>query len=243
MFTNMKLLVIIVSLFTFSKGLEINPKLVVEFLNFYHLNIAVLFYCGSAPRSFIAEMQNEFKYFAVSDITSETFDEKHAENIVKLTYHKQGVIIDLTCEQTGKVFSLFSRSNFFNASYFWLMVSPDLETSTELLRSQNINLDAEITLALINDMETAQLFDIYNPNSRTNGQLVVQPKGSWKESTGFIVSLNEPKYDRRSNLNGIVIHAGIVVAHRGNQTLLKYLESKSLLQRIEGIFAKFLFLR
>ena len=214
-----------VNLVSSIEGLKVNPKTVGDFLNLHNLNDAVTFYCEVSPKDWVAAMRKEIKYFAIFDISSKTFKIKDTEAAMQLTVPRLGVNLDLTCNEAGKVLKEFSLLNYFNASYVWLMMSNDHDKATDLLKAQNINWDAEITLAICGDKEPIELFDIYNPNSKTNGKLILKPKGSYKLATGFNITLTGTKYDRRSNLEGAVIHTGLI-GHQKNQTLIKYLESK-----------------
>ena len=107
------------------------------------------------------------------------------------------------------------------------MIAEDYEESVELLKQQNINLDAEITLVVPdNSTNSLMLFDIYNPCHKNGGILNVTEKGYWNENEGFKVTLTQHKIYRRSNLNGVTFEAGVVATEvPKHQSLLEYMES------------------
>ncbi|CAO1406755.1 unnamed protein product [Diamesa hyperborea] len=151
---------------------------------------------------------------------------------MKIHHRIIGVIFDLTCNETEDIFKGFSSGEYFNASYNWLMIAEDYEESVDLLKQQNINLDAEITLAVPDTSTNAhKLFDIYNPSHKNGGTLNVTEKGYWNENKGFEVTLTQHKIYRRSNLNGITFEAGVVATEvPKHQTLLEYMESDENIQ-------------
>ncbi|CAO1398708.1 unnamed protein product [Diamesa tonsa] len=151
---------------------------------------------------------------------------------MKINHRIIGVIFDLTCNETEDIFKDFSSGEYFNASYNWLMIAENYEESVDLLKQQNINLDAEITLAVPDTSTNAhKLFDIYNPSHKNGGTLNVTEKGYWNERQGFEVTLTQHKIYRRSNLNGITFEAGVVATEvPKHQTLLEYMESDENIQ-------------
>lgn len=210
------------------ESLAVNPKIVTDFLEFHHLHVAVVFYCERAPTSLLTQMQHEFKYSASFELSRGEISKIRLEKAVKLTHPKQGIIFDMECNQTRKVFENFSRIAMFNSSYFWLMLSKDFDVALGILKDQNINLDTEISLAIIENEDYAEIFDVYNPSFKMNGNLVATQKCLWNgnESDGFRVSLFNSKFDQRSNLQGIVIHVGVAASNTLHQTIHQFMKSK-----------------
>lgn len=222
-------LLIFISFFPPNKSFEFSTKLVVDFLKHFNLNVAIVLYCNQSSElidAFGSMVRSEFKYFSFFDISSNVFDTNESLLVMKCDYRQLAVIFDVNCNGTKEVFAECSRLNYFNASYNWLMLTDDFESSLSILKPQNINLDAEITLAVNEEGDEVELFDVYNPNSRTNGELVVQPKGSWNESSGIEISLKGTKFERRSNLNGVTLLTGIIAGVHENQTFEQYMESE-----------------
>lgn len=225
----LKLFIVVISFFSINKSLEINHELFNNFLNYFNLNYGIIFHCESLDNSVWSKVvENEFKYFSFYDISSSEFKLSEIRTVMRVIYHQLGILFDITCNETLEVFYELSRFHFFNASYNWLMVTGNYTTSMELLHAQNINLDAEITLAIIDDQtNNVQLYDIYNPGSTNKGKFIVNKKGSWNVNDKLVITLKGSKFDRRANLNGIFINAGVVASGVGrNQTLQEYLGSK-----------------
>lgn len=221
----------LVSVFTPNKSLEINQNFVTEFMKRLHLNHGIIFFCNGALDIFgwRKTMMKELKYFSFFDISSNYFNLNESWTFMRFTNRRVGIIFELTCSETEEVFGEFSFCEYFNASYNWLMLSNNFNESVELLSAQNINLDAEITLAVRSDIDDiCLLYDVYNPSYKMNGKLIMEPKGTWYEIDGINFTLNGSKFDRRANLHGIQIHSGVVASgDLQNQTLLQYMESQN----------------
>lgn len=172
---------------------------------------------------------NEFEFLSFIDISADNLDKRILINSLKLDHRQIGAAFDLSCNETEQIFEEFSSQSFFNASYNWLMVGESFKELLEFFEGKNINIDAEISLCIIDENGKAQIYDIYNPNSRTNGKIISQIKGNWSESGGFKLLTEGSKFDRRSNLHGVDLHGAVVATSRfmQNQTLIEYMESMS----------------
>jgi hypothetical protein len=211
------------------QSLGVKSKLVADFLEAFDLNEGAIFYCDSQNlEQWKILAMTEFRFLSFIDVSTENLDLNITTTAMKLGYRQLGVVFDLTSSETERVFVEFSRWSFFNSSYNWLMVAAEYERSLAVLEGKSINLDAEISLAILNGSDKVQVHDIYNPNSRTNGKIVSTPKGSWSESDGMKVSLNGSKFERRSNLNGAIITAGVAAttSFMKNRTIDEYMESE-----------------
>lgn len=233
----LKLLFLFASLLTFSpkvsgtkslwKSSNDNVNIFKDILNYFNLSFGIIFYCDSVEADvWIDFTKHEMKYFSFFEVSSPVFNLSNSWNIMRYENRQLGIYFDTSCNETEEIFEEFSRSNFFNASYVWLMMTDDSKSFIKLLSFQNINLDAEITVAVRTDQETTNLLDVYNPNSRTNGEIIIQAKGTWDAINGLNITLTGSKFDRRSNLQGIYIHSGVVAsAVPEHQTLREYMES------------------
>lgn len=204
-----------------NKSLELNPEFILNFLNFNNLRSGICYYCRPLPENWFEIFKTEFINLSYLKIPSA----KKIEDNKTFAFNqpKVGVIFDTTCNETSDLFEQFSSLKVFNGSFSWLMFAESFEATLKMLSSQYINLDADITLAVAISDRSFELFDVYNPNSRTNGQLVVNPIGQWTQENGYNVTKIGTKFERRSNLNGAVYRA-VVIAHPTNTTLIPYLE-------------------
>lgn len=217
------------SVFLFVHGFNLSSKLVSDFLNAFNLNQGVIFYCDFSSIDELKLLaKNELKFLSFFDISTSKLSHKNMKSSLKLDYRQIGVIFDLSCNETNKIFEDFSRWNYFNSSYNWLLMSKNYEKSLEDLKGKNVNLNSEICLAVYDQSRDVEIFDIYNPNPRTNGKIVSKSIGNWSESEGLKLSLDGTKFERRLNLQGAVINAGVVAtaSFMKNRTLIEYMESK-----------------
>lgn len=223
------LLLLLLSLTSFCGAFFVHPKIIPDFLRCFNLSHGIVFFCNATEINDLMNLaKSELKFCSFVDISSHKHNSGFYRSVMRISYRQLGIVFDSTCKKTEKVFEDFSQLNFFNASYNWLIKTEDYGEALKMLSNKNINLDAEISLAVSSGNEEVKLYDIFNPNSRTNGKIVSQPKGTWSEIDGMKISFKEGKFERRSNLNNVYINAGVVAssAFMGNQTLTQYLESK-----------------
>ena len=173
-------------------------------------------------------MIKKIDYF-MAYIGIDTFNLSESKNVMHFDHRSYGIIFDVTCNRTEEVFQVFSENNFFNRSYFWIMQDDNFDHAYNLLSKQNINYDAEITLSIPaenNINNELMLYDVYNPSFKRGGKLNVTDKGKWSFDYGLNITLTQNKIDRRSNLNGLVLHAVVVATGIAqNETFLEFMES------------------
>lgn len=223
----MNLRVILPVFFYFIKSAHcLNTQIVINFMDEIKAQQGVIFFChdSSIVKKFACD--DNLKYYGFFDISRLNYS--NIEAIMRINYHKFAVIIDASCNETKKLFDICSSLSFFNASYNWLMLSSDLNATINLLNHQNINLDAEITLAVADgDKNTSSIFvlyDVYNPSFKYRGKLVITSKGTFEH--GFNWTLKGTKLERRRNLQGIEVNVGVVATGiKDHQTLVEYMES------------------
>ena len=228
----MKLLVFtftLTSVFSLLYGWNLSSKLISDFLNAFNLNQGVIFYCESSNVDELKLLaKNEWKFLSFLNISDSELSHKVFKSSLKLDYRQIGVVFALACFETNKFLENFSRWNYFNSSYNWLMISKNYEESLEALTGKNVRLDSEIHLAVIDEIGEAKIFDVYNPNPRTNGKIISNLIGNWSLSNGLKFSSKGTKFENRLNLHGAVINAGVVAtsSFMKNRTLVEYMESK-----------------
>lgn len=93
--------------------------------------------------------RNDDTWISTVDISNET--EVNFEKFLIRLSSTHLVVSSLMCYQSVKVLSEISKLTMFHGERHWLLFSDSLETSIGILREQNINSDAEITLALTAD--------------------------------------------------------------------------------------------
>jgi uncharacterized protein YqfB (UPF0267 family) len=228
-------LLLVISSFAFNQSLAINQLLVADFLNSFNLKSGVVIYCNPLV---VSDWEGEKFFLAFHDASSSKFKPKDLDKILKFENRRLGVIIDLTCQTEIEL----SKLSVFNSSYNWLVLSESYDKAINILELQNINWDSEVTLAVKNKHEEVLLYDVYKPSSKS--KLIVEPNGVWSKNGRKNIKLKGSRFDRRSDLKGITIHAGVVATRiEKNQTLVQYMESESTESSLTIQFFKQLFTR
>lgn len=62
--------------------------------------------------------------------------------------HRVAVVADLDCPRMGSVLGEVSKRTYFHQRYFWLIFANHVNQSVAMLGEENINVDAEITVAV-----------------------------------------------------------------------------------------------
>lgn len=152
-------------------GKIFHKNLIKNYMDYYHLSSGYLFYCdeykGLSKLNFNVSLYltrtipgsedwfKDFKYdsyyFSFIDLNSNKFREIDIIDLLRLQNRIIAIFVDVECNVTETLFEDVSENNFFNRSYNWLMIGSDFDSAFEVLQSQNINIDAEITLAIQNE--------------------------------------------------------------------------------------------
>lgn len=128
---------------------KLNLNLIKDFLTENHLKICLFLSCEGVVKNvqLFKTAQSEGIWTNVLDISNGTSSLDFDKTFQYSTSHI-AVIIDLKCRQTSEIFSIISKKMWFHQRYFWLIFAPDMDLAHTILENQNINLDAEITLAI-----------------------------------------------------------------------------------------------
>jgi hypothetical protein len=141
------------------------------------------------------------------------------QNLFTYKSHQIGIIYDLRCPQTEQFLKISFQHQIFNASYNWLMFDASKDDAENVLKPQNINWNAEITVAIErNESDDAfPLYDVYNPSFIRGGRLNVTYKGEWSAEVRDLQALATPnKIVSRSNFHGIRFFGSSVVSKNCN---------------------------
>lgn len=98
----------------------------------------------------------------------------------------------------------------FNVSYFWLAATDASEVPTDILRSLPLTVATEFTV-IISKESNYFLYDVYNPSYRHGAQLNVTYMGYWNENEGLKNFLQQYKYKRRQDFNGLMFNFSTLV--------------------------------
>lgn len=128
---------------------DLNPKLITDFLREQHLKIGILFTC-EPDRTVIDLMKvahQQSVYLGSANIRKGV-DGISFDRLFRFVNNPVAVIIDLNCNGTAEILREVSRRIYFHQRYHWLMFSVNETVARNQLANENINFDAEITLAV-----------------------------------------------------------------------------------------------
>lgn len=84
-------------------------------------------------------------WYSFYDISNEPIE---YESLLMRLSHHIGVVIDLNCSEIVEFLREISKRIFFHHERYWLMFSSDLNQTFDVLQKQNINVDAEVSIAI-----------------------------------------------------------------------------------------------
>ncbi|XP_015518459.2 ionotropic receptor 75a-like isoform X1 [Neodiprion lecontei] len=148
------------------------------------------------------------------------------EKVMAATYSQFGVFLDLNCGSEYSEFILTESSKLrtFNDSYIWLLFGENLNESVDLLHDETFSIGTDLVIATPR-LNEYTLYDVYNPAKERGGKLNVTELASWHNETGFNVTLNQEKYQRRANFHGLQLKVIAVTQYRpDDMSIEEYLQ-------------------
>lgn len=159
----------------------------------------------------IENLQHDGLWTNVLDISKETvFTTVDYHRFFGRYSHPPCIILNLECNQTKAFMSEMSKRIFFHHERKWFMLSGSVAEAFDILNKENINFDAEVTLAIPSGEDFYDIYEVYNPSFRRGGRLHIVPMGSWSKEIGWNTT-NLTKIERRHDLNGIAFPTVIPV--------------------------------
>lgn len=130
----------------------LNLKLINDFLQQKRLKFSLILSCDGFNEN--VKLLKSIKdtldvYELIVDISNESMPINY-DDIFYHNIHPIGVIIDLSCDNITEILCECSRKFFFHQNYHWLMIAMSVVHAQKLLYNQNINVDAEISVAIPN---------------------------------------------------------------------------------------------
>lgn len=93
----------------------------------------------------------------------------------------------------------------------WLILGSNLSHVLEILNDDVFTISTDVIIA-VPSANNYILYDVYNPCKDRGGSMNVTRFGTWSNKTGLNVTLNDSKFERRSNLHGMKLKVGVVVS-------------------------------
>lgn len=128
----------------------VNVKLVRHFLMENYIKTAL--YLSCSPVRNVYQLQKDAQslhvYTSSVDIGSASSKNFDYERFFRYFNHRVAVVADLECPTISSVLDKVSNHTYFHQRYFWLIFAQSVRQSEALLGVENINVDAEITVAI-----------------------------------------------------------------------------------------------
>lgn len=135
----------------FSIGFQCdNFDLIRYFLSENSLKVCVLLPCNKKSESINTELVLSLQlngYWA----SMHPLNEETVKNIAHILAYRRvpvGIVTDLDCPLESNFLEAASNLTLFHQNWFWLMFSSSFDDAYEILKGQNINVDAEVTVAV-----------------------------------------------------------------------------------------------
>lgn len=136
---------------TFSVGVQrANFDLIQYFMSENCLKVCILLPCDKKSASINAELvialQLNGYWASMHPLNEETV--KNIADILEYRSVPVGIVTDLSCPLEGRFLEAASNLTLFHQNWFWLMLSDSFDDAYDMLKGQNINVDAEVTVAV-----------------------------------------------------------------------------------------------
>lgn len=125
----------------------VNVKVVHHFLVENYIKTVLHLSC--APLQYVHQLRKDAQALHVLTSSADISGSTSLDYELLFHYHKRmAVVADLECPMISSVFEEVSKRTFFHQRYFWLIFAQSVNQSAAMLRGENINVDAEITVAI-----------------------------------------------------------------------------------------------
>lgn len=222
----MKLLLHIFLIFAFAtRQYCCNVHLIKDYLKANYLTTLLWVSCEPTPIETLTALHGI--WINVWDIADESaLTDFNYDKFFGRYSQPHAAVLNLECNQTNSFMTQASKRILFHNERYWLMFNSNLHQAVDVLSRQNINVDAEIILALSligNDAEEVknyELYEAFNPSSVRGGRINITQLGYWNRTDGFNIPVKQTKIERRRNLRGIILPSVISVTCSRNMNLL-----------------------
>lgn len=167
----------------------------------------------------ISTLQHQEIWTNVWDFSKSSLLEADYERFFIRLSNTDCVVVDLDYNETIPLMKEFSNRILFHYERNWLIFSSHFNKSFDILSQQNINVDADVSLAIPvvspeKNNHNYDIYEVYNPSSQHGCRLNVTRMGYWSQSTGLHLLFKQTKIERRRNLQGITFTSVITVSER-----------------------------
>lgn len=202
---------IIVTIIT--SGFSSNIMLLKDYIQANYITVVLFVTCEKDNEVFktLEDLQHQGLFTNFWDIsTGVALNDFNYHKFFNRYSHSPCVVINLECNQTKSFLVEMSKRIFFHHERKWLMLSESLKQAFDMLDEQNINFDAEITLAIPAGQDLYNIYEVFNPSHSRGGRLNIATLGGWSNENG-LSTVKQTKLERRHDLNGITFPTVIPV--------------------------------
>lgn len=127
---------------------KVHPKLVRHFLLENYIKNVLFLSCASPQEvhNLRKDIQSLHMWTVSADINGDI--NLNYERLFAYKNHRMAVVVDLECLKIRSVLGEVSKRTYFHQRYFWLIFAENVNQSVAMLGGENINVDAEITVAI-----------------------------------------------------------------------------------------------
>lgn len=134
------------------------------------------------------------------------------ENLSSVNEYNVLVILNLKDGRSTHFLSTASNLRLFNGRTKWLIFGEDVDTSLNVLKTQNINVDSKILLVIPSAYSPYLIYHIRSPALQRNGLLYVNEVGSY--SNQDILNFQDPFQRVNYSMDAIVLKIATSVRRR-----------------------------
>ncbi|KAG7204597.1 hypothetical protein KM043_005016 [Ampulex compressa] len=196
--------------------------MVTDYFAYKEVHKIVGFSCGSVESDFkLAKALNDVN--AYTSMLRPNFSiGMDVQQVLRADYQQLGIFLDTRCDSQNYtwLFSQATEYSMYDDLRKWLIIGASLNQSVQLLNDETFTVATDVVIAIPASKDYI-LYDVYNPCKERGGKLNVTLFGKWSGESGLIVSLQQPKFERRSNLHGMRLKVGIITGYDSQNTSLE----------------------
>ncbi|XP_058795066.1 ionotropic receptor 75a-like [Phymastichus coffea] len=139
-------------------------------------------------------------------LSEKSYMEKYAND----TTSRLGIFLDIRCYAEEDVILIFYEATnyrIFDEFHDWLILGYNLSGTADVINDKAFGLSTNFIIAISEDFESFNLYDVYNCFKDRGGILNITFYGNWNFEKGFTLNLVQSKFTRRANLHGLKLRA------------------------------------
>ncbi|XP_034195536.2 uncharacterized protein LOC117611629 [Osmia lignaria lignaria] len=184
-----------------------------DYFAFRKVGRIVGFSCDNVENDFKLAKTLNGMYTTYISMSNSTIESRlDVKKLLTAEYHQLGVFLDCRCDPQRyiKVIADAGKYSMYDEMHKWLILGSDLRQTLEILNDDTFSVSTDVVIVIPSN-DNYLLYDVYNPCKDRGGSMNVTYFGSWSSESRLNVSLNQSKFQRRSNLHGMKLKVGVVL--------------------------------